>query len=42
MNMVWFLEETFQVLLIEAAGVAAVAALYGYVKMMSFGDIRRK
>lgn len=43
MSMVWFLEETFQVLLIEAAGVAAVAALlYGYVKMMSLGDIRRK
>ena len=29
MNMVWFLEETFQVLLIEAAGVAAVAAAAG-------------
>ncbi|MGN0131082.1 MAG: hypothetical protein ACI4AA_01430 [Lachnospiraceae bacterium] len=36
MNMVWFLEETFQVLLIEVTGVAAVAALlYGYVRMMT-------
>lgn len=34
--MVWFLEQTLQVLLIEVAGVTGVALLlYGYVKMMS-------
>lgn len=34
--MAWFLEETLQVLLIEAAGVAGMTLLlYGYVKMMS-------
>lgn len=36
MSAVWFLEEILQVLLIETAGVAAVAALlYGYVKVMT-------